>query len=116
MKALDRYQLKQEIDQALRQYGASAVSWETSWSQLVIRKYDHPYSADRSVIFETFIRDEQDWQRQRPTIEQELAALEIAQQDDEVWTPDAPPQPNERGLYKTVMDWLIATDAKEASA
>ena len=75
MNATERYQLKLKIDEALRQVGASAVSWETTWSQLVIRKYDHPYSASRSVVFERFIKDEADWQAQRPHIEQELAAL-----------------------------------------
>lgn len=70
------YQLKLKIDEALKPYGAGAVSWQTSWSRLVIRKYDHRYSADRSVIFEVFIKDEADWLAQQAAIIQELQQLQ----------------------------------------
>jgi len=75
MSVVEVYRLKLVIDEALKQYGASAVSWTTHWSQLVIRKYDYPYSADRSVIFEEYLADEADWQEKRPGIEQSLQAL-----------------------------------------
>lgn len=78
----DLYRLKKEIDTALLPYQASAVSWVTSWSQLVIRKYDFPYSSDRSVIFTAFIVDREDWLKQQPEIERWLTAIcekEIAQ-------------------------------------
>lgn len=71
----DLYRLKKEIDAALQPYQASAVSWVTSWSQLVIRKYDYPYSSDRSVIFEAFIVDRADWLKQQPEIERKLTAM-----------------------------------------
>jgi hypothetical protein len=70
-----RYALKRIIDKALEPYGASAVSWVTGFSQLRIRKYDYPYSADRSPIFEEYIQDEQDWLARKAQIIAELAKL-----------------------------------------
>ncbi len=74
MNPTEVYRLKLKIDEALRPYGASAVSWPTHWCVLRIVKYDHPYSADRSVIFEAFIKDEADWLAHKDEIIAELDA------------------------------------------
>lgn len=75
MNATRVYQLKQQIDEALRQYGASAIAWETQWCVIRIVKYDYPYSSDRSILYQEFIASEQDWQQKRASIEAALAAI-----------------------------------------
>ncbi len=75
MNPTEVYRLKLQIDEVLRLYGASAVSWPTHWCVLRIVKYDHPYSADHSVIFEAFIKDEDDWLAHKEEIVAELDAL-----------------------------------------
>ncbi len=72
MNATQIYQLKKQIDEALRQYGASAMGWETRWSILRIVKYDHPYS---SVIYQEDIASAEGWRQKRASIEQELASI-----------------------------------------
>ncbi len=76
MNATEVYRLKMQIDEALRQYGAGAMGWETRWSILRIVKYDHPYSSDRSVIYQEDIASAEDWQQKRASIEVALAKIE----------------------------------------
>lgn len=73
---MDRYALKKIIDAALAPYGVGCAAWVTDWSQLRIVKYDHPYSSDRSIIYQEFIQDESDWNLKRPLTKQSLAALQ----------------------------------------
>ena len=72
MNALERYQFKKQIDEALKPYGASAVAWPTHWCELRIVKWDCPWECLRTPLFSDFIKDEDDWLARRGAIEAAL--------------------------------------------